>query len=76
MFLEGLSVEFSAASFRTLNELIFVFQTFTRLFDCLLLNFLLLVTFDGDGMLLYFIGWGFIVIGGGFDLFFGLRLGL
>ncbi len=76
MFLEGLSVEFSAAAFRTLNELIFVFQAFTRLFDCLLHNFLLWVIFDGNGMLLYFIGWGFIVIDRGFDLLFELRLGL
>ncbi len=30
---------------------------------------------EGNGLFLYFIGWGFVVIGRGFDLFFGLWFG-
>lgn len=75
MFLECLFIEFSAASFRALNELILIFHAIGGLLDWLLHNFLLWVCVEGYGLFLYFIGWGFVVIGRGFDLLFGLWFG-
>lgn len=72
MFLEGLSIKFSAASFRALNELILIFHAISGLLDWLLHNFLLWTCVEGNGLFLYFIGWGFVVIGRRFDLLFGL----
>lgn len=70
MFLERLSIEFSAATFWTFNELIFVFQTVSRFFDRLLHNFLLLIGLDSNRLLLHFVDRSFVIIGRGFDFFF------
>ncbi len=59
MFLEGFSVEFSSAPFRTLCKLILVFCNIFWLFDVFLMNHVFCIIFWSDRLFFDWIDWRF-----------------